>query len=243
MRIIEIQIMEYNGPDAKEYLTNIAYDSVIFGFDNKKLKILILEYRNTGWYALPGGFVRKNENLNDAVIRGLFERTGISDIYLEQFYTFGSISRYVPAVMQTILEAHGFNITDDHWLLDRFISVGYYALINYNQVKLNPDELSDSIDWYDLEDLPELILDHNLIVDKAFGQLRSDLYYKPIGKTLLPELFTMKELQHLHEAILGETLNRTAFQRKILSLDILNRHEKLYSGKAHKAPYLYSFKN
>lgn len=223
------------------YLTNIAYDSVIFGFSGEQLKILIMEYHNTGWFALPGGFVKRDENLNDAVRRGLRERTGLDNIYLEQFYTFGDVARYRPEVMKTILEANGYETTSDHWLLDRFISVAYYALINYDKVVPKPDTLSDSIKWYPVNDLPELMLDHDKIVQKAMETLQNNLERKLVGMNLLPSRFTMKELQRVYEAILGKSLRRTTFQRRMLSLGILERHEKRYSGAAHKAPYLYSF--
>lgn len=226
----------------EDYLTHIAYDSVLFGFSGEKLKILLMEYHNTGLFALPGGFVRKKENLDDAVRRGLKERTGLDNIYLEQCYVFGNVSRYKPQVLKTILKANGHKPGNDHWLLDRFISVAYYALINYKKVIPKPDALSDSCTWYDIDKLPELILDHTAIVAKALQALRSNLDKKLVGLNLLPIRFTMKELQQVYESILGETLRRTTFQREMLSLGILKRHEKHYSGKAHKAPYLYSFK-
>ena len=224
-----------------EYLPHIAYDSVIFGFSGEKLKILIMKYHNTGFFALPGGFVKLNENLNDAVRRGLKERTGLDNIYLEQFYTFGDTARYKPEVMKTILEANEQSKETYKWMLDRFISVAYYALINYNDVVPQPDRLSDSCDWYAVDDLPTLMLDHADIVQKALHTLRDNLERKLVGMNLLPTQFTMKELQKVYEAILGEQLRRTTFQRKILSLGILTRHEKQFSGKAHKAPFLYSF--
>lgn len=105
-----------------------------------------------------------------------------------------------------------------------------------------PDALSDSIAWFEVEKLPELIFDHSKIVQKALQTLRENLDRKLIGGNLLPERFTMNELQAVYEAILGQKLRRTSFQRKMLSLDILDRHEKLFTGKSHKAPYLYSFK-
>ena len=224
------------------FLNNIAYDSVVFGFSGEKLKILLMEYHNTGFFALPGGFVRRKENLNDAVRRGLKERTGLDNIYLEQCYVFGDISRHKAQVMKTILKANGHKVQDDHWLLDRFISIAYYALINYKNVVPQPDALSDSCTWYDIDALPELILDHTDIVAKALQTLRANLDQKLVGMNLLPARFTMKELQQVYEAILGETVRRTTFQREMLGLGILKRHEKHYSGKAHKAPYLYSFK-
>lgn len=226
---------------ANDYLQHIAYDSVVFGFSGEKLKILIMEYHNTGLFALPGGFVRKDENLNDAVKRGLKERTGLDNIYLEQFYTFGDVARYKPEVMQSIISANNQPQEEYNWLLDRFISVAYYALINYKDVVPTPDALSDSCEWYDLDNLPALMLDHSEIVAKALQTLRDNLERKLVGMNLLPPLFTMKQLQQVYEAILGEKLHRGTFQRKILSLNILKRHEKQYSGAAHKAPFLYSF--
>lgn len=223
------------------YLRHIAYDSVIFGFSGEKLKILITKYHNTGLFALPGGFVKIDENLNDAVRRGLKERTGLDNIYLEQFYTFGDVARFRPEVMQTILEANGHSIQTYEWMLDRFISVAYYALINYSEVVPTPDALSDSCDWYSLDDLPELMLDHGNIVSKALQTLRDNLERQLVGMNLLPPLFTMGDLQKVYEAILGEKLHRGAFQRKMLGLGILKRHNKQYSGAAHKAPFLYSF--
>lgn len=226
---------------ASEFLKHIAYDSVVFGFSGEKLKILIIRYHNTGLFALPGGFVRMNENLNDAVRRGLKERTGLDNIYLEQFYTFGDVARYKPEVMDTIMKANGHSIEEYPWFLDRFISVAYYALINYEDVVPTPDALSDSCDWYEIDKLPNLMLDHAEIVAKALQTLRENLEKKLVGMNLLPQLFTMKELQKVYEAILSEKLHRGTFQRKMLGLGILKRHEKQYSGAAHKAPFLYSF--
>ncbi|MBX2896338.1 MAG: NUDIX hydrolase [Cyclobacteriaceae bacterium] len=227
----------------KTYLPHLAYDSVIFGFSDGELKILIMEYHNTGLFALPGGFVQTNENLNDAVLRGLHERTGIANIYLEQFYTFGDMARFKPEVMQTLLEANGIDAKGEYkWMLDRFVTVAYYALINYKDVTPRPDALSDSCEWYPIKKLPKLILDHKLIVEKAIQTLRDNLDRKLVGGNLLPKKFTMNELQKVYEAILGVKLRRTTFQRKMLAADVLKRHEKQFLGKAHKAPYLYSFK-
>ncbi len=223
------------------YLPNLAYDSVVFGFSGEKLKILIMEYHNTGLFALPGGFVKYDEDLNTAVKRGLKERTGIEDIYLEQFYCFGDSKRNATGEMKTIMEANNLPIEEENWMLERFVSVAYYALINYEMVVPTPDELSDSCEWYALDELPPLIQDHSIIVKKALETLRLNLERKLVGMNLLPEKFTMKELQKVYEAILGEELRRTTFQRKILSLGILKRHEKQYTGASNKAPYLYSF--
>jgi 8-oxo-dGTP diphosphatase len=224
----------------KEFLKHIAYDSVVFGFSGEKLKILVMKYKNTDYYALPGGFVGLEEDLNAAVRRGLKERTGLDNIFLEQFYTFGNVSRSKPEFMRAIMESNG-GINESSWMLDRFISIAYYALINYNDVELRPDAISESCDWYDLDNLPELIFDHKEILEKALATLRSNLETKLMGVNLLPTMFTMKDLQKVYEAILGEKLHRGAFQRKILGMNLLKRHDKQFSGAAHKAPFLYSF--
>jgi len=231
-----------NKPDPKDFLPHIAYDSVVFGFSGDQLKILLMEYHNTGWFALPGGFVKIDEALDNAVQRGLRERTGLDEVYLEQFHTFGSMERVKPEVMKKIFKARNQDVPDDYWMLDRFISVAYYALIDYEKVEPKKDMLSDSIGWYAIDQIPELIFDHNFIVEKALEHLRTHLDQKLLSVNLLPEKFTMKELQTVYEAILGESLNRANFQRKMLGLGILERHEKLFSGGSHKAPYLYSFK-
>ncbi len=227
--------------DGAGFLTHVAYDSVVFGFSEGQLKILLMEYHNTGLIALPGGFIRTDEDLDEAVRLGLEDRTGITNIYLEQFHTFGNKSRHKPEILQKILEANGIHAPKEHWMLQRFISVAYYALVDISTVSLQPDVLSDSCTWYEINRLPKLILDHATVIEKALKTLRFNLDNKIKDSNLLPEKFTMKDLQKVYEAILGEELRRTSFQRKMLAAGILKRHDKLYSGEAHKAPFIYSF--
>lgn len=229
--------------EKKDFIPNLSYDCVIFGFNGKQLKILILEYHNTGLFALPGGFIKRNEGLDEAVIQGVKQRTGLDDMYLEQFHTFGSMSRSDPEAMKRIVEENNTHSKENEWLFDRFISISYYALINYDEVTPVPDALSDSINWYAINELPLLMMDHRIIVAKALEVLQNNLERKLVGINLLPAKFTMKQLQKVYEAILGEELRRTTFQRRILGMNILERHEKLFQGKAHKAPYLYSFRS
>lgn len=222
-------------------LPSVSIDCVILGFYNNQLKILLLKYKNTDFYALPGGFINMDEDLEDAAQRVLEERTGLRDIYLEQFYVFGSKNRRNDATHQQIMKGCGIEIKADNFLLNRFVSIGYYALVDFSKVIPSPDELSDSCDWYDLDKIPSLMFDHNEIIQKALEILRLMLDDKLIGFNLLPETFTMNELQNLYETILGEKLVRSNFQRKVLSLEILERIEKKMTGAANKAPYLYRF--
>jgi 8-oxo-dGTP diphosphatase len=225
----------------KEFLPGMAIDSVIFGFHQAQLKVLVLQYKNTELFALPGGFIRKKENLNDAARRILHERTGLKNIYLEQFYTFGDFSRSHSSALKKIMQGNGLIPQKDHFLLRRFVSVGYFALVDYTLALPTPDALSESCNWYNLSTLPSLMLDHRKMIEKALESLRENLDRKLIGFNLLPDTFTMAELQGLYETILGEPQRRTSFQRKILKLNILERVAKKRTGGAHKAPYLYRF--
>jgi 8-oxo-dGTP diphosphatase len=223
------------------FLPGLAIDTVIFGFHDNELKVLLLSYKYTGLYALPGGFVHVDEDVNEAARRVLFSRTGLTNIFLDQFYVFGDKSRHDTTPLKTIMEARGFTPTDDHWLLKRFVSVGYYALVDFTQAIPTPDSISDSCDWFGLDDLPTLMQDHRQIIDKALQTLQANLDHKLIGFNLLSENFTMGDLQRLYETVLNKKLIRAAFQRKMLSMGILERVAKKWTGGAHKAPYLYRF--
>ena len=231
------------GESESGFLPGLAIDAVIFGFHEKQLRILILEYRNTGLFALPGGFITESEDLDAAARRILSERTGLNDIYLEQFHVFGDRSRHDPSSMRTIMKKNKIKITPGHWLLKRFVSVGYYALINFKKAVPRPDFMSDRCEWYDMDNLPPLMQDHHAIVKKALDKLRLNLDRQLIGFNLLPDMFTISDLQALYETILNEKLNRSSFQRRILGLNILERVEKKYSGGSHKAPWLYQFRS
>jgi len=223
------------------FIKQMAIDAVIFGFHDNQLKVLLIRYKHSGHFALPGGFIGEKENLDDAARRVASERTGLKDIYLEQFYVFGDYSRYDPAPFRAVVGHNQVSPPDDHWLLQRFISVGYYALVDFVAAKPTPAAIFDSCDWYELENMPALIQDHTKIVQKALEALRANLDHKLVGFNLLPQNFTMGELQKLYETILNKKLLRPAFQRKMLSLGIMERVAKKYSGGAHKAPYLYRF--
>ncbi|MBS1532527.1 MAG: NUDIX hydrolase [Bacteroidetes bacterium] len=234
---------EKNESDAagSDYMHGLAIDAVIFGFHDHQLKVLLMQYKRSNIYALPGGFIHKEENLEDAAHRVVSERTGLTDIYLEQFHVFGDAHRADPAPLRSIMMANGFEPGENHWLLQRFVSIGYYALVDFTKVTPMPDRIFDGCNWYGLNDIPPLMQDHETIVKKALESLRTNLDNKLVAFNLMPEEFTMNDLQALYETILDKKLLRPAFQRKILSLNILQRIAKKWTGGAHKAPYLYKF--
>jgi 8-oxo-dGTP diphosphatase len=235
------KIVDETNEKGMGFLKSIAIDTVIFGFHENQLKVLLVEYKRTGLFALPGGFIREKENVNDAAVRVVSERTGLSNIFLEQFYLFGDYERFDPKSMKKILLANSISPSPKHWFLQRFISVGYYALVEFTRVTPAPQGIFDTCSWFDLSKMPVLIQDHEQIVKKALNALRTNLNEKLIGFNLLPDEFTMRDLQILYETILGKKLVRPAFQRKILRLEILQRLSTKKTGAAHKAPYLYRF--
>jgi len=223
------------------FLDHISLDCVVFGFHDNQLKVLLLRMKYSKEWALPGGFVKKDETLENAAKRVLQERTGLNNIFLKQFKVFSdpNRSKINPAV-NDLLDA-GL-IDNQNWFHQRFVSVGFYALVDFSKVEPKPDLFSDLCEWKNLEESTNLMMDHREILEKALETIRLQLNYQPVGYNLLPEKFTMPELQRLYETILGKTLDRRNFQRKILSYNILNRLEERKTGGAYKAPFLYEFK-
>ncbi|RXK86319.1 NUDIX hydrolase [Filimonas effusa] len=229
----DLQLFKERSNEAYEiYLPHISIDCVVFGFHDTSLKVLLLKLKGLESWGLPGGYVQKNEDVDAAAHRILEARTGVSRIFLEQFKVFGTVNRSEPSLT---------HMPPDLWYRQRFISIGYYALVNYKDIVPQVDDISDACEWKDITGLPEMMMDHELIYKTALETLRKQLNYKPIGYNLLPEEFTMPELQKLYEIILGYTLNRGNFQRKMLAYDILIKHDKSRKGGAHRSPILYSF--
>ncbi|RNI31487.1 NUDIX domain-containing protein [Rufibacter latericius] len=215
------------------YVPHISVDCVVFGFHEASLKVLLLKMKDQELWGLPGGYMKIEEELREAAVRILEERTGAHNIFLQQFGVFSDLNR-----------SEGFfqDFPDTLWMKQRFISVGFYALVDYTKVQPQADNLSSTCAWQDINRLPELMMDHRQIFDEALLTLRRQLNYKPIGYNLLPEEFTMPELQKLYELILGKKLNRGNFYRKMVGYDILEKlDEPRKSGGAYKAPNLYKF--
>ncbi|MEC4005833.1 NUDIX domain-containing protein [Flavobacterium sp. SUN052] len=227
------KILEQRSNEAWEkYIPNLSIDCVVFGFNEAALKVLVVKMKDRDIWALPGGYILKEENLIDAANRILKDRTGAENVYLQQFRVFGDLNR-----------SEGFfeDFHDSLWHKQRFISIGFYALVDYSKVNLVIDDFSSDCEWKSIDELPNFMMDHQFIFEKALLTLRKQLIHKPIGYNLLPEKFTLPELQKLYEIILGKKLNRGNFYRKILRYDILIKLDEIRKGGAHKAPDLYSF--
>lgn len=224
------------------YLPGVSIDAVIFSFSNERLKVMLLRFATISQYSLPSSYIKKAEALDSAAHRILQERTGLKRVYLQQFYTAGSALRNLNKTALKTLENFVGKLPAGNWFQQRFVSVCYYALVDETKIVAKKEPYVYEVKWFDVNDLPRLVFDHRETIEKALVRLQMDLDQNHVGAILINDAFTMGELQKLYEAIHQRKLSRTAFQRKMLSLNILERLEKKYTGKAHKSPYLYRFK-
>ena len=203
----------------------LTVDCVIFGLDleEESLQVMLIERDlkpYAGMWAIPGGFVRRGETLAQAAGRELQEETGITDVFLEQLYTFGEPGR----------DPRG-------WV----VSVAYYALVSPEKYALRASTDARQARWFPVTALPHLAFDHAEILKVALGRVRGKLTYAPIGFELLPQKFTIKQLQKLYEIILGRKLDNRNFRKKIFSMDVLRELAELQQGVPHRAARLYKF--
>lgn len=241
----------FSNISSRNYIQQLSINCVIFGYQDKKLKVMVPKLKFKGdFYTLPSGFIHQEENIDDAALRILKERTGISNIYLEQFKTFGVVNKRNLEFLKTLIRLNediakrSISSPNDYdWFTRRFVSIGYYALVDISQVVPAISEIDQSIEWFDVKEVPELIQGFNEIVDVALDALRFNLDYKLSAFNLLPETFTIKDIQEVYEAVYDKPFARNNFQKKILDLNILERLDKKFTGAANKAPYLYRLKN
>lgn len=226
--------------DNNAFLPSISVDCVIFGFYDGTLKILLNKFKFFDQWMLPGGFVLKDQDIDNAASEILLERTGLNNIYLKQFHLFGDASRTNRQVNKEILKQNDIDYDESHWLLQRFISLGYFAFINYSNAKIRAKQ-DEEIRWFDIDKIPLLYSDHNLIISKAISTIRQQINNIPIGKELLPEKFTVTELRTIYETILNRKLDRRNFQKKMLTNGIINKLDEVSRKNGIKPTFLYSF--
>ncbi|WP_417939158.1 NUDIX hydrolase [Flavobacterium sp. RS13.1] len=201
----------------------ITIDCVIFGFDQGSLEVLLIQHGegiSKGKWGLPGGWINKKESIDDAAHRLLNELTALDHIYLEQLKAFGNPHRFP---------------------LRRVITIGYYALIKRENYNIQPGFTASDAKWYKINQIPDLIYDHSEILAYSLKQLRERVRQAPIGFNLLPEKFTLLQLMHLYEEILGIEMDKSNFRRKILHMKLLVALDEKQQDVSHRAAKLYKF--
>lgn len=201
----------------------VSVDCVIFGYDEKELKVLLIKSdleEFSGLYSLLGDLVRPDEDLDAASYRILKERTGLDDVFLEQVRAFGSIKRHPSG---------------------RVITIAFYSLIDikHHKLKLSHNELN----WYPVNEIREMAFDHRLILDTSLNLLQQQVMHQPVVFNLLPEKFSLRQLQQLYEAILGVELDRRNFRKKISIKDWLQDLGEMEADVPHRPGKLYKLKN
>ena len=203
---------------------HVAVDSIIFGYDEggRELKVLLLK-RNfqpaKGEWSLMGGFLKNNEAIDEAAKRILNQLTGLSDVYMEQLYAFGEVDRDPGA---------------------RILSVAYFALIKINDSDLELVKTHGAI-WTPISAMPNLIFDHSAMIERALKKLQIRARTQPIGFELLPDKFTIPQLQGLYEAIYNKSIDKRNFRRKLLSMDLLEKQEEKEKESSRKGAWYYRF--
>ena len=200
-----------------------SVDSVVFGFDEGDLKVLLI-YRGAdpykGTWALPGDLVRMDEDLDESARRILKDLTGLSNVYMEQVHTFGRVDRHP---------------------MGRVITVSYYSLVKISDYKINPSSWAKDAKWHSLSKIPKLPFDHNEILEFAKTKLKEKVRQQPIGFELLPEEFSLTEIQHLYEAVLETEMDKRNFRKKLMATDLLVDSGISQNAVAHRPAKLFRF--
>jgi len=204
---------------------SVTVDLVVFSIINDNLKILLIkrkEWPFKGKLALPGGFIKMDETLEEAAERELREETGLKNQYLEQLYTFGDVKRDPRT---------------------RVITISYLALINSENITLKAGTDAESVNWFDVKNIDNLAFDHNMIINYALERLRTKISYSNIVFGLLPELFTLTEVQKAYEIILDKELDKRNFRKKLNSLNIIEKTNLTRKDGLHRPATLYRLFN
>lgn len=213
--------MEKPLPDA--VIEALSIDCLIFGFKKNELDILLVQHGegiSKGKWALPGGWIKYNESINDSASRILNDLTSVSNIYLEQLKAFGDVSRYPTK---------------------RVITIAYYALVKPENYALHPGFTAADAKWFKISEVPPLPYDHQKILLEGLNYLKHKVRHEPIGFNLIPKKFTLLQLQELYEAILDKKLDKPNFRRKLMKMNLLEPCKEKQIAVSHRAANLFRF--
>ncbi|PHN05949.1 NUDIX hydrolase [Flavilitoribacter nigricans] len=225
----------------KQFMPQLSINSVIFGFTGERLVVLATQPPMAEIWVIPGEFVYQTESIDEAAHRSLRQQLGIDEIFLRQFRTFGEADRSFAGQMVDYFEKAGVDKSKYGWLTKRFVTIGYYACADFRKIEPQPSSLFEDIRWIDIDEIDLLAMDHANIVREARAVLTRDLLDLPVIASLLPDTFTIPELQKLHEAILGRAIDRGNFRQKVLRTNILEKVGERNTANTRRPPGLYRF--
>lgn len=225
---------------AEYYLPNLSIDLVIIGYKDKELKCLLLQAG--GKWMVPGGYVRIEQSVDEAVKEILKERTALEYPHMKFLSVFGEKDRYFREEIKKSFEKMGMAWSEKYWLNNRFVTLAYYSLVNIDETHPSIKDFDEAFAWFSFDDLPDMWMDHKSIVLTARHRLKEDIKQDLVSPNLLPDQFTMPELHQLHESILEEKLDRSRFQKNMLSSEMFDRLPKLQKESPGSNPYQYCLK-
>jgi ADP-ribose pyrophosphatase YjhB (NUDIX family) len=217
-------LKEYFKEGTKSFLPHVSINNVVFGYDHPHLKVLVQKIPGYDLWLLPGGYIKDDENIDDAVYRNL-KLNGIENVFLRQVKTFGDAHR-ITALSETKDENNTNYENIRHWVSSRFVTVVYYGLVRYHQTRIFNGAISSESIWMDVDSLQNLAVDHASIITETRKILITELQNFPVASSLMPDTFTLNELRGLYEAILKRSIDRGTFRRKILKQGIVEQVDK-----------------
>ncbi|BFP41783.1 NUDIX domain-containing protein [Flavobacteriaceae bacterium GF1] len=225
---------------AAHFLPNLSIDLVIIGYKQGKLQCLLLKFEKK--WVLPGGYVKKEESVDEAVVRILKERTGLEEPHFKFLAVFGDANRRFSEEFKQYFKKYNLPWKDDYFINNRFVTLAHYSLVDIDNTHPTASGFDEAVAWFPFEELPELWLDHRDIVNTARNRLKTDIKREQLSYNLLPDPFTMPELHRLHQTILDEHLDRSRFQKKMLATGLFERLPKLKKETPGSNPYQYRLK-
>ncbi len=235
--ICNVDIKEIIEQGNNSFLPNLSIDIVIIGYRGNVLKCLLLKVGEK--WLLPGGYIRFDQSVDEAAQNILIQRTGLQNSYLKFLSVFGDKNRQFRNVMKEVFKRMGMEWQKDYWFNNRFVSLAYYSLVDIDKTHPRVDHFDEAFAWFDFDELPEMWMDHKFIVNTARERLKKDIRQEHMTYNLLPKEFTMPELYKLHQVILEERIERSRFQKNMLSTGLFERLPELHKSTPGRNPYQY----
>ncbi len=220
-----------------KYLPNLSIDWIYIGYQNDAIKCLLLKLGDK--WLLPGGYIKVSESVEEAAQRILKERINVERAHFRFLDVFGNQDRSFKEEFKSYFETNDLPWSEDYFINNRFVTLAYYSLVQIDTIKPEAGDIIEDIQWFEFDDLPSMWLDHQSIAEAARDRLKRDIQNELVTYNLLSESFTMPELHQLHQVILEQKIDRSRFQKKMLSSGLFERLPQVKKETPGRNPYLY----